>query len=187
MTLRVGEIHWLRLNELVHLRVVAIACVEWRESNNHLVGQDTERPPVNRERVSLFDKNFRRQVVWCPAKRESLLAAFQNFSEPEVCQTYVAVLVHENIFWLKVSINNLLVVEVAERQSNLDGVEFSAFLIKSLCLAQVHKELAATDEAHYEENLLVCHKYVVHANEEWVISLHQNVLLELCRLYLVIV
>jgi hypothetical protein len=27
----------------------------------------------------------------------------------------------------------------------------------------------------------------VHANEEWVISLHQNVLLELCRLYLVIV
>jgi hypothetical protein len=34
---------------------------------------------------------------------------------------------------------------------------------------------------------LVCHEDIVHADEEWVISLHQNVLLELCRLYLVII
>ena len=139
MALRVGEIDWLRLDELVHLRVVAVARVEWRETHNHLVGENAECPPVHRERVSLFDKDFRRQVVWCAAKRESLLAALQNFSKTEVRQTNVPILVHKNVFRLQVTVDDLLVVEVSKRQSNLNRVEFSAFLVESLCLAQMHK------------------------------------------------
>ena len=38
-------------------------------------------------------------------------------------------------------------------------------------LAQMHEELATTDESHHEENLLLCLEDVAHTNEERVIGL----------------
>ena len=54
VTLRVGEVDRLGLDELVHLLVVVVTCIERREAHNHLVGEDTDGPPVDRERVTLF-------------------------------------------------------------------------------------------------------------------------------------
>lgn len=54
VTLRVGEVDRFGLNKLVHLFVVVVSCIERWEAHNHLVGEDTDGPPVDRERVTLF-------------------------------------------------------------------------------------------------------------------------------------
>jgi hypothetical protein len=49
MTLRIWEINWLSFNQLVHFFVVVIASIEGRETDNHLVGENSDRPPINWE------------------------------------------------------------------------------------------------------------------------------------------
>jgi hypothetical protein len=54
MALGIWEINWLGLDQLVHLRIVVVAGVEGRETDNHLVRQNAYSPPVNREGVTFF-------------------------------------------------------------------------------------------------------------------------------------
>lgn len=54
MALRVREVDGLGLDQLVHLLVIVVASVEGREANNHLVGKNSDGPPINRERVTFF-------------------------------------------------------------------------------------------------------------------------------------
>jgi hypothetical protein len=187
VALWVREVHWLRLDQLVHLRVVAVARVEWGEANNHFVGEDTDSPPVNWERMTFLDKNFGRQIIRRSAEGESLLASFENLRETEVSQTNVAIFVHKNVFWLQVTVDNLLVVEVTNSHGYLDSVEFSAFFSKSLCLPQVHEKFSASNESHNEKDLLVCHEDIVHTDEEGVVGLQKNIFLKLGRLNLVVI
>ena len=49
MFLGIGEEYWLRLYQFIHLIVVGTARVEWRETNYHLICQNTESPPINSE------------------------------------------------------------------------------------------------------------------------------------------
>ena len=51
----------------------------------------------------------------------------------------------------------------------------------------MHKELSAPHKFHYEEDFLVCLEDVLHANQEGVVRLLQDVLLEQSRLNLVVV
>ena len=51
----------------------------------------------------------------------------------------------------------------------------------------MHEEFSASDEAHDKEYLLFSLEDVVHADQEWVVCLHKDLLLQLGRLYLVIV
>lgn len=49
MSLLVWEVHRLLLDQLVHLRIILGASVEGREADDHLVGEDSEGPPIDRE------------------------------------------------------------------------------------------------------------------------------------------
>jgi hypothetical protein len=40
MALRIREVNRLRFNKLIHLGVVLVARIKWRETYNHLIGQD---------------------------------------------------------------------------------------------------------------------------------------------------
>ena len=63
MLLRIREEDGLRLDELVHLRVVLVAGVKGRESNDHLVSQYAEGPPVDGESVALLLQNLWSEVL----------------------------------------------------------------------------------------------------------------------------
>ena len=58
VSLWVWEIDWLLSDELVHFEVVIAAGVERRETYNHLVGENTESPPVDGETMSLLIQNL---------------------------------------------------------------------------------------------------------------------------------
>lgn len=68
---------------------------------------------------------------------------------------------------------------MAKSHSYLDCIEASSLFREPRHLSQVHEQLATTDEAHDEENLMVRLKHVTHAHEERVISLKQDIFLEL--------
>jgi len=58
----------LVLDEFIHLGVVLSASVEWREADNHLIGEYSKSPPVNREGMTLFLEYFRSQVLGSAAE-----------------------------------------------------------------------------------------------------------------------
>ena len=77
-------------------------------------------------------------------------------------------------------------MQVAEGHGNLNCIEAGPVLRESSHLAQVHEELATSDESHDKENLLVCLEHVAHSNEEGMISLQKDVFLQPSRLDLII-
>jgi hypothetical protein len=78
-------------------------------------------------------------------------------------------------------------VQVANGDGDLCRVESRTRLVKARHVAQVHEELAAADKAHHEEDLLVRLEHVLHADQEGVVRLEQDVLLKLGALNLVVV
>ena len=54
VTFWVWEVNRFLFDQLVHFRVIVVSRIEGRESNNHLIGQDSNSPPIHREGVSLF-------------------------------------------------------------------------------------------------------------------------------------
>ena len=127
MPLGIWEVDRFGLDKLIHLSVVAVACVERRETDNHLISQNADRPPVNWERMTFFNQNLGRQVVGCTTERECLGTCIQDFGKPEVCETNVPIVVHEDVFGLEVSVDDLFVVKMTNCHSNLDGVKLSSF------------------------------------------------------------
>lgn len=75
---------------------------------------------------------------------------------------------------------------MAESHSNLNCVETRSLLGEARDLAQVSEKLTTSNEAHDEENLMFSLEHVVHADEEGMISLHQNVLLQLSGFDLIV-
>jgi hypothetical protein len=69
---------------------------------------------------------------------------------------------------------------MSDSHGNLDGVEFGAIFREPLGVSEVHEKFATADEPHNEENLLVRHENVAHSHKERMISLEQNIFLQLC-------
>lgn len=94
VTLRVREEDWLILDQLVHLLIVLTTSIEWRESDNHLISQNAEGPPIDGEGVTLLLEDFRSQVFGRTAERVSLLITFQDLGETEVRQADITIFTH---------------------------------------------------------------------------------------------
>ena len=92
---------WLFSNELKHwLGVLAIHNKEGREAHNHLVGQDTEGPPIDTKRVPLVTNYFWTHIRKCPAESRCYFILLQVFCYSEISEADVAILLNEHIFWL---------------------------------------------------------------------------------------
>jgi hypothetical protein len=71
-------------------------------------------------------------------------------------------------------------------QGNLGSVELGTFLRETGAVSQVHEEFTTPHETHNEEDLLVGLEDVVHTNQEWVISLQQDIFFKLGAFDLVV-
>ena len=81
----------------------------------------------------------------------------------------------------------MLFMEVANSKGYLHSVKLSSFFGEASCVSQMHEELTTSHEAHDEEDLRLCLEHVVHANEERMIGLHENLLLKLGAFDLIVV
>ena len=85
-----------------------VIVVEGVNASEHLVGEDSERPPIDRLGVALVQEDFRCDVLWCTAN--------------SVC-SLLDLLVDQNVLRLQVTVDNVERVQVLEHQSNLCRVE----------------------------------------------------------------
>ena len=113
MTGLIREVHCLLLYKLVHLAVSLAASVEGREADDHFVGQDSEGPPVDGETVTALNKNLRSQIVRRSTEGKGLGVTFEHLGQTEIGQTDVAVLVHQDVLGLQITVDDVLLVQVA--------------------------------------------------------------------------
>ena len=177
----------LVLDQLVHLRVILRASVEWWEADNHLIGQDAEGPPIDWECVALLLEDLRCQVLGSTAEGLSLLITFENFGETEIGQANVSIFSHKDVLRFQVSIDDLLVMKVTKCQCDGKSVELGSSLRELAGLSEVHEQLTATDKLHHKVQLGVSLENVLHTHEERMIGLLQDLLLKHSRFDLVVI
>lgn len=141
MSHRVREDNFTCANQYSQLVMTLIH--EGGSARRHLVHDNTEGPPVHCEAMTLHVKDLWRQILGSTAETECLLVLlFQELSETEVRQTYVAPLVHQHILRLQVSMHNLIVMQIAKGQHDLCRNEFYLVFLEPLRFVQVVVNIA---------------------------------------------
>ena len=104
---------WRMLNQVVHLILVWV--VKGRDTNNHLVDQDSKRPPVQCFVVSRPDDHLRGQVLWRTAEGVGLLTILlHDLGQAKVSQHDVTIVVQQNVLRLEITVDDVALVEVAK-------------------------------------------------------------------------
>ena len=98
-------------------------------------------------------QNLRSEVVRCTTECVSLLTVLKNFSQTEISEAEVTVLVHQNVLWLEIAVNNLFVVEISNSEAHLHGIKSCILFREAGHLTEMREELSSTDESHHEEDL----------------------------------
>jgi hypothetical protein len=187
MLLGIGEVYWLRFDQFIHLVVIRLTSVEWGEAYNHFVGQDTKSPPIDWEGVTFLVKNFWSQIFWGTAERVRLFVLLKDLCQSEIGQTNETIFFHKDVLRLQISIDNFLLVKMAESQSNCKRIELSSRFRELPGFSQMHEKLTTSDKLHDEEDFKVCLEHELHTNEERMIGLLQDIFLKHSRLNLVII
>lgn len=107
---------------------------ERRMTNDDLVGQDTERPPVDHEIVALFRDKFWCKIFWRAYECVGTLIRLQFLRDAVIDQSYITILANEHILRLQVPKNDILLMQMSKTQSNLQSNHFSTLLRKTLLL-----------------------------------------------------
>ena len=98
-----------------------VLIIEWIDSSNHLVRQNSESPPVNWLAVTFIEEHLWGQILWGTAK--SVGSGLAVFGKSEVCQFQVALLINQNILWLQISVNNVQRVQILEHEGDLGRIK----------------------------------------------------------------
>lgn len=99
----------------------------------------------------------------------------EEFGKTKVCKFDVSTLVHKDIFGLKISMDNLVGMEVSESNKNLCTDEPDRIFRESPFLAQVIKDISTSYKLEEEINSKLILKHVVKGKDEWVFGLLENV------------
>ncbi len=59
-------------------------------------------------------QNFRGQVLCSATERKSFVLGLQEFSQTEISQTNVAIIVHQYIFWLQIAMHDVAIVQITK-------------------------------------------------------------------------
>ena len=130
------ELDFLLLDHFDELLLAEIIRKEGHVAEQHLVQEDAEGPPVQREGVALAFDHFGRHVLLGSTNRRGELALLEVASHAEVDQADVAVLTQHHVFQFQVPVHDVALVEVSERSYNLHCVEFGVLLRNVIELAK---------------------------------------------------
>ena len=61
-----------------------------------------------------------------------------GLSQAEIWQTYVTILINQDIFWFQMSKNNIVSMQIADSQGNLGADKLNFRLIKPFVFVNMH-------------------------------------------------
>lgn len=131
---------------------------------NHFVEDAPERPDVRLLIVGLFLTNLRREVVGCADScHGTVVGVLEDAGNTEVTNLDAAVLVHENILGLKVTMQDLAVVDMLDGEGHLnkpvqDLVLAVADLAYLLLVGDLRVEVSSVGIVHYYAQAALVHE-----------------------------
>lgn len=148
----------------------ALLVVEGCDTNEHLVDEDAERPPVNREVVTLLCYHLGGEVLGSAAESACQVAISHGLCEAVIDDLKISRLVDQDVFKLEVSVHNALGMEIADGEADLEGVELDGLLRQPLLCLEDLVELTTTYERHDEVEALGRLEEILHTDEEWMVT-----------------
>jgi len=106
-------------------------------SGEHLVDEDSQRPPVDSLSVALVEEYLGGNVFGGSA--QSVRLEGDALGEPKVCNLEVTGGVEKQIFGLKVAVNEVLGVKELKDEHNVGGIEFGRAVVESMQGAKCEK------------------------------------------------
>lgn len=126
--------------------------IKWRQPVHHLIGKDTQWPPISWLVISLSIEDLGGNVLRGPTEGLSKLSISDDLGHAEVGQAYVSVLVHQYVLQFEVSVDEVFVVEVAQCKGHLHHVELGLLFRELLGICQMLEQLATL---YIDTNLLI--------------------------------
>jgi hypothetical protein len=179
----VWEEYLAALYVVVHFGVVSASSVKRSKAHDHLVDEDAKRPPVNCICVSFIIQHLRGKILRRAAKRGCQLVRPQLFRHSKISHAYIAILLHQDVLRLQISIQNLFGMQMPQRHRHLSSIKPCSILKNPLIpgLLQMAKQLTSYHISHHKEYSHVSLKYILSSNQEWMIAFFQYLLLHLGR------
>lgn len=97
----------------------------------------------------------------------------------------MTIAIEYNVFWLKISVDDSILMKTVERKENFCGIEFSSILGETLLSSKMVEKLSAIEEIDDEVELLRRLESIVQFHNERVTYFFQNKSLGLCIFKLV--
>ena len=140
-------------------------------TEQHLVHEDAQGPPVHGPIVAAALEDLRSEVLRCAAHRPGGAALPQHLGEPEVGDNDVTLPVQENILRLEVPVDDVKTVKVWEGWDDLGGVEGDAGGGESVVQPHEGEQFPPAVEREEEIKIVVVLPAVNNRNNEWILYL----------------
>ena len=95
----------------------------------------------------------------------------KHTTQSKIDQLNETMLIDEQVFGLDISVDNVIIIEILERQENLSCQVLDLFLREVLLGFHDSSQFSALDHWHYEEESLLSLEKVVHTANERMIGL----------------
>jgi hypothetical protein len=128
----------------VHLQAVALGHLEGCEAARHLIHQHTKGPVVHPLVVALALDDLRRSVLGRAAHGVSLV--LHKLGKSKVGQLEVAARIEDEVLRLEIAVDDRLLVQILESKQHLGTIEACATLGEMVLLAQMSKQLTASNK-----------------------------------------
>ena len=140
-----------------------------------------EAPPIGGFVVTDSLDDLRCNVLWRSAIRISPSNSLHTLlRQTEISDLDVTISIEKHILWLKIAIDDTVLVEAAHSLHQLRSIEAGTPLAELLVFAQVVEKLSSIEEVHHEVELCGCLESVVQLDDEWTVDLLEDVTLGLC-------
>jgi len=145
-------------------------------AREHLVENQAETIPIDREAVLLVFDDLRGQVLRRAAEwfGHALRLLKATFRQTEVSQSDVTFTVDQNVLWLDISVNHTGIMKVLKSKDNLGSVELRPVLFESALVLQMEKEFSAVDELHDQIQVMVVLERKLKFHDKGMIELFKN-------------
>lgn len=135
------EFQFTFLDKLEHCRLRLV--IKWWKSKHHLIGQNTQWPPISKLVISSTSENFRSQILRCSAKSICKFTISDDSGHSEICQRYISKIVHQHILQFQISVNKVFWMKMSQSQSDLRSIKFGLLFWESFRVRQMLEKLSS--------------------------------------------
>ena len=129
--------------------------LEWIDTADHFIEEHAETPPIDGEAVTVGFDHLGSEVLRRSTEGIGLpIYRLLDFAEAEVSQLEVPLGVKKDIFWLQVTVDDAIGVEMLQSKHHLCCIEARSILCKADLVAQMEEQFSTVEEISDEVKIL---------------------------------